>query len=122
MEQHILYFRKNLQKVREALRMLTPDKDEPSHIVLESMLQTQVNKYGPYVKQFEQIMVLYFNSRNENPNDKQVVEKHIANFEQKLDTIVTISKTSGKKPSDLFKEKLSEIVELIDGLVLFASY
>lgn len=124
MDQNVQYFRQNLEKVRDAFRSLIPDKNEESHAVLESLLQTQVNKYGPIVEMMEKTLVLYFNSRFEKPDkpDDNLVEAEIAHFVEKLDMILSIFQKSGKKPSDLLKERLSEIVDFIDGFVSFASF
>lgn len=117
-----LSFRKNLEKLRDSLRILTPEKNESNHIQLETLLQTVVNKYGALALQMEVILVQMFNSRFENPGGKEIVEQDINKFSQKLDDMASIFKNSGKKPSESLKERLSELVEMIDGLVMFSSF
>lgn len=117
-----LTFRKNLEKLRDTFRILTPEKSESNHIELESVLQTIVNKYGALALQIEAFLVEFFNSRLENPGDKQVVEEDIKRFAQKLDDMALIFQNSGEKPSVSLKERLLELVQIIDGLVLFSSF
>lgn len=64
----------------------------------------------------------FFNSRFENPGDKKIVEEDGSKFAEKLDTIASIFKNSGQKPSQLLKQRLSVVEEIIDFLVVFASF
>lgn len=86
------------------------------------MLQTAVNKYGAFALQMEATLVQFFNSRLENPGDKKIVEEDISKFALKLDDMASIFKNSGKKPSESLKERLFELVQIIDGLVVFSSF
>lgn len=118
----LLSFRRNSEKLRDALRILTPEKSESNHIELETMLQAAVNKYGAFASQIEADLVSFFNSRFENAGNKEIVEEDIHFFAERLDTMTSTFKNSGKKPSEVLKERLSEVVQIIDGLVTLASF
>lgn len=122
LKQDVLSFRGNLAKLRDAFRILTPEKTQTNHIELEKMLQMIVNKYGAFALQFEKGLVQFFNSRFENPNDKRIVEEDIRNFADKLDNLASVCEKIGKKPSELLRLRILEIVEIIDGLVAFSSF
>lgn len=110
--------------MRDALKIVIPQKNESHHIELETLLQTVVNKYGALALQVEAILVEMFNDRNEHPHpeDKKIIEEDIRVFAHKLNTIALGFEESGTKPSELIKNRLLELVEIIDSFVMFASF
>lgn len=83
-------------------------------------MQTVVNKYGALVRQIEATLVQFFNYRFEHPGDKKIADEDISKYAQRLDTVALNFRESGKKPSELLNERLSELVQFIDGLVMVA--
>lgn len=80
-----------------------------------------VNKYGALALQIETSLVKFFNYRFDKPGDKEIVQEDISKFAQQLDDMASSFEGSGKTPSDLINDRLSDLVQIIDGLVMFAT-
>ncbi|KAJ6650040.1 hypothetical protein Bhyg_05283 [Pseudolycoriella hygida] len=120
LEGDILLFRKAVEKFRDSVMALTPEKSESNHIALETTLQEMVNKYGALVLRIEANLVDLFNGRPiGSTSEREVYKSEISKFTQKLDNFF---KTSGKTPCEVFKERALEVVQIIDGLITSTDY
>lgn len=108
------------------MQILSPVKDDSNEILLESMVQTFVNKYGPFALELEKSFVNFFNAEF-NPSEHSKEHRRIVSTEQltnEMEELARIARTiraRRKKFSDHFRERLSEVVETIDALVMLAN-
>ncbi len=103
-----------MEKVRDAIGTLIPEQSESNHIELTNLLQSIVNKFGAFVLEMEQGLVKFFNSLIGTTDNQKNFDEKIVNFAQMF---VSVFESSGKKPSELVKERFLEVVGIIDAFV-----
>lgn len=122
LEMNLLTIRTNLEKVRDAFGNLIPEQNEENHIELDTLLQLIVNKFGPLVFVMEESAVTFYNSLSEYRPSEQFVFDKVNRLADKLNTLEHIFQTTGKKPSEILEERLSELQKLIDFFVDFLTF